>query len=216
MIANMSSMIYVTLGILYCGSLHAIVYRLMHIDRRLRLCPPSVLHALISLQTASQILTQFSKPKKSLHLGWLCECSNSFTSRRSAAARIDELRREQESQISVLHLVSTLAPTLGLLGTVLGFLSQRIDSTTLGHAFATTALGVVISILPTVYLSLTQATRDRLQDQMAVVLQHLSQMQEAPTTLQEERLSDEKATLNSTCLARFKTGSTTIVEQIHA
>lgn len=160
-----AGLIYTALAILYLIAVHGISFRLIHIDRHLKLCPQSSLFQITNGRYENWDDVRGNWGCRS-GLGWLNECLSQRVVH-SADSLAEEISLQSDTYLNVLTLVCTLSTLFGLLGTVSGFLvSEEVSAIGLNVAFRTTFWGILIGIPPAIYLGFTKQKRDRFDRQL--------------------------------------------------
>ena len=160
-----AGLIYTALAMLYLIAVHGICFRLIHVDRKLKLCPHSLLFQIVHGHYAnwSDVVKTWGGRSGP---AWLQE-SLSQSEVHLAESCAEKIGLQSDAYLNVLAVVCSLSTLFGLLGTVSGFLvAGEVSAVGLNVAFRTTFWGILIGIPPAIYLGFTKQKRDRFDRQL--------------------------------------------------
>lgn len=163
-------------------TLHAIVYRWMFIRKMTEPCPGVTFYKLVLNEVGATNWSELFEHwnKRASHLGWVGVCMQE-ASASAALAKAEEIGREQDSYLQPLLLICNLSTLLGLFGTVGAFLvSADVNDVAFNTAFQSTALSILVSIPPALYLTFSHNARTRFDSQFDQFLTFVNQFSVQP------------------------------------
>ena len=181
--------LYGALAGLYLLSVHALTYRLLVVDRRLRPAMDSIIYRW-SAQLSNDWNSQTALLGQHKACGWWTTCRFDQTPAQTLE-KVARYRQLHSRYIAALQFCCGTATSIGLLGTVCAFLTaDDVHKVSFSLAYMTTAIGMVISLIPGSYLHLTSTRRERLEEQFELVLEFgrakLAQQREQAAQTKEE------------------------------